>query len=93
MGVVISAESFGRQFKCWREKLCISSKTGEPYLGRKCCRKISPEFREAEIYNLWPAVDLVNQVIPSNSFERSVKRVKLLIEIPYDNKKNSQSSH
>ena len=60
---MMPAENFGRQFKCWREKLCVSSKNGKRYRGRKCCQKISPEFRkaEAELYNLWPAVGLVNQ--------------------------------
>ena len=32
------------------------------YKGRKCCDKVSPEFRymESELYNLWPSVGLVN---------------------------------
>ena len=57
------AENFGRQFKCWREKLCVDTHSGRTYKGRKCCQKISAEFRqaEAELYNLWPAVGLVNQ--------------------------------
>ena len=60
---MMPAENFGRQFKCWREKLCVDTHSGRTYKGRKCCQKISAEFRqaEAELYNLWPAVGLVNQ--------------------------------
>ena len=56
------AENFGRQLPCWREELC--SHNGKPYKGRRCCAKIDARFRamEAELYNLWPAVGLVNQV-------------------------------
>ncbi|WP_193786662.1 endonuclease, partial [Legionella drozanskii] len=39
-------------------------KKGKPYKGRKCCAKIDARFKEAEaeLYNLWPAEGLVNQV-------------------------------
>lgn len=59
---MMPAENFGRHFKCWREKLC-RTKSGKAYRGRKCCERIDPAFRqaEAELYNLWPAVGLVNQ--------------------------------
>lgn len=59
---MMPAENFGRHFKCWREPICISKK-GKPYRGRKCCEKIDAQFQkaEAELYNLWPAVGLVNQ--------------------------------
>lgn len=55
------AEQFGKHFKCWREALC--EKNGRPYKGRACCEKSDPLFRkvEAELYNLWPSVGLVNQ--------------------------------
>lgn len=60
---MMPAENFGRYHKCWTEKMCINEKTGKEYKGRKCCEKIDPEFRrkEAELYNLWPAVGAVNQ--------------------------------
>lgn len=59
---MMPAENFGRHFKCWREKFCVT-KSGKAYRGRKCCERIDPAFRqaEAELYNLWPAVGLVNQ--------------------------------
>jgi deoxyribonuclease-1 len=58
---MMPAEQFGHQFPCWREPLCDNH--NKPYKGRKCCTKIDPQFRqaEAELYNLWPAVGLVNQ--------------------------------
>ncbi|HHS8465283.1 TPA: endonuclease [Legionella pneumophila] len=59
---VVAAEHFGQQFACWREPLCQDNH-GRAFKGRKCCQKIDARFRqmEAELYNLWPAVGLVNQ--------------------------------
>lgn len=59
---LVPAEMLGRSFPCWQEPLC-TRKNGKPYKGRACCEKISPEFRmrEAELFNLWPSVGLVNQ--------------------------------
>jgi deoxyribonuclease I len=59
---MMPAENFGRQFKCWREKLCKDRK-GRAFKGRKCCKKMDKHFRqaEAELYNLWPAVGAINQ--------------------------------
>lgn len=58
---MMPAENFGRHLPCWSKKICTSET--EKYKGRKCCEKVSLEFRrmEAELYNLWPAVGLVNQ--------------------------------
>lgn len=59
---MMPAENFGRQLPCWRERLC-TKKNGKRYRGRRCCKKISSSFRrmEAELFNLWPAVGLINQ--------------------------------
>lgn len=59
---VMAAEHFGQQFQCWREPMC-QDKNGKAFKGRKCCQKIDARFRhiEAELYNLWPEVGLVNQ--------------------------------
>lgn len=59
---MMPAENFGRQFRCWREKIC-KDKKGRAYKGRKCCKKIDANFKraEAELYNLWPAVGIINQ--------------------------------
>lgn len=58
---MMPAENFGRQLACWRENICV--KNGRYYKGRKCCERTSEEFRrmEAELYNIWPIVGLVNQ--------------------------------
>ena len=57
----MAAQHFGQHFACWRERLCFK-KNGKSYRGRKCCQRRNKEFRqaEAELYNLWPAVGLVN---------------------------------
>ncbi|WP_304545982.1 endonuclease [Sulfurimonas microaerophilic] len=60
---IIPAENFGRQFSCWREgnPKCVSSK-GKQYKGRKCCEKVSKEFRimQADMHNLFPAIGELN---------------------------------
>lgn len=58
---IVAAEHFGQQFECWRKPLC--SKNGKSYKGRACCERIEPRFKEmeAELYNLWPEVGLINQ--------------------------------
>lgn len=52
-----------KHFECGREKLCVK-KNGKRFGGRKCCEKIDKRFKqtEAELYNLWPAVGLVNGI-------------------------------
>lgn len=58
----MAAEHFGQQFECWRTPMCEDNK-GKAYKGRRCCEKIDANFRhvEAELYNLWPEVGVVNQ--------------------------------
>ncbi len=58
---MMPAENFGRHFACWRELQC--TRQGKAYKGRKCCQQTDALYRkaEAELYNLWPAVGLVNQ--------------------------------
>ena len=60
---IMPAARFGQHRACWQQPLCNNQKKGETYKGRKCCEKIDDEFKsiEAELYNLWPAVGLVNQ--------------------------------
>ncbi len=57
---MMPAHQFGQHLECWRKPLC--ERNGKPYKGRACCEKISSEFKqmESELYNLWPAVGLVN---------------------------------
>lgn len=58
---MMPAENFGRHFVCWQEAIC--HKDTKRFKGRKCCEQIDELFNqaEAELYNLWPAVGLVNQ--------------------------------
>ncbi|MCL9685829.1 endonuclease [Legionella maioricensis] len=59
---IMAAEHFGQKFECWRTALCEDSH-GKLYKGRRCCEKIDERFRhiEAELYNLWPEIGVVNQ--------------------------------
>ncbi len=59
---MMPAENFGKQLMCWHEKVC-TKENGQPYKGRKCCDHISEPFKimESELFNLWPAVGLINQ--------------------------------
>lgn len=60
---IVPAENFGRQLSCWREgdNRCINKK-GKKFKGRKCCKKVSPIFRqmEADMMNLVPAIGEIN---------------------------------
>jgi deoxyribonuclease-1 len=57
---MMPAENFGRHFPCWRHALC--HKQSHYFRGRRCCTKIDASFRkaESELYNLWPAVGIIN---------------------------------
>ncbi len=60
---IMPAYQLGQHFRCWTEAICTNSK-GKKYRGRKCCRAVNRQFRaaEAELYNLWPSVGLINQL-------------------------------
>ena len=55
-----AADTLGHQLSCWQTTICEHH--GKHYKGRKCCEKLDYHFRqmESELYNLWPAVGLVN---------------------------------
>ena len=57
---IFAADMFGYNFSCWQNSVCEHH--GKHYKGRRCCEKIDGRFRqiESELYNLWPAVGLVN---------------------------------
>lgn len=67
---LMPVEHFGSQFKCWHEPLC--EKNGKQYSGRNCCNEINFIFRaaEAELYNIWPVVGLVNRVRANHQYAR-----------------------
>ena len=60
---IIPAQNFGRQFSCWRDgdDKCVTKK-GKKYKGRRCCKKVSPIFKEmeADMFNLVPSIGEVN---------------------------------
>ena len=60
---MMPAENFGRQLTCWHTAICVN-RNGKPYKGRRCCKRSNADYRhtEAELYNLWPAVALINRV-------------------------------
>ncbi len=55
-----TADVIGHNLSCWQNSICEHH--GKPYKGRKCCEQMDGKFRqiESELYNLWPAVGLVN---------------------------------
>ena len=57
---ILAADMLGHNLNCWQNNIC--ERHGKPYKGRKCCEKMDGKFRqiESELYNLWPAVGLVN---------------------------------
>jgi len=57
---MMPAENFGRHFPCWRHALCHNK--SHYFRGRRCCEKIDASFQkaEAELYNLWPSVGIIN---------------------------------
>lgn len=59
---LMAVEHFSQHFACWRTPICTDAQ-GKAFKGRKCCEKVDAQFRhvEAELYNLWPEVGLVNQ--------------------------------
>lgn len=60
---MMPADNFGKQFRCWKEPVCHKG-NGKKFKGRKCCQKTNAGYRkaEAELYNLWPSVGLINQM-------------------------------
>jgi deoxyribonuclease-1 len=60
---IVPAWNFGRQFSCWRngDDKCVTKK-GKTYKGRRCCKKVSPIFKEmeADMFNLVPSIGEVN---------------------------------
>ncbi|CDZ79367.1 Nuclease NucM precursor [Legionella massiliensis] len=59
---VMAVEHFSQHFDCWRIPICTDAQ-GRAFKGRKCCEHVDAQFRhvESELYNLWPAVGLINQ--------------------------------
>lgn len=62
---VVPAENFGRTFSEWTrgDRACQGHK-GAPFKGRKCAEAVSRDYRlmQSDMYNLYPAVGVVNQL-------------------------------
>ncbi|SFM07740.1 endonuclease [Legionella jamestowniensis] len=73
---MMPAEHFGKQRPCWREAIC--EKNGKRFKGRKCCELIDNQFNhmEAELYNLWPSVGLINQLRSNYRYGITTKKTK-----------------
>lgn len=58
---IVPAYEIGKNRECWNNYLC-TDENGKKFKGRKCCRKIDAEFKEAEadLHNLQPAVHTLN---------------------------------
>lgn len=69
---VVPAENFGRAFLQWREGdgRCVDGQ-GRRYKGRKCAEKASAEYRfmQADMYNLFPAIGIVNAMRSNRPFQ------------------------
>lgn len=88
---MMPASQFGRHLQCWRENLCINQKTNKPFHGRKCCQKVSEEFRltESELFNLWPAVGVINQARSNYNYAELVNK-RGLYGCPFDIEQQNQ---
>lgn len=66
----VPVEHFGRTFAAWNGDPACVRRDGTPFRGRKCARKVSREFRlmEADMHNLFPAVDAVNSARGNRAF-------------------------
>lgn len=66
---IVPASKLATDHACWTKNICQHS-SGKKYHGRKCCEHIDKDFRlaESELYNLWPANGLINQLRENYSY-------------------------
>jgi len=61
---IVPAHAFGHGLSCWNtgNDRCYSKKKDKHYKGRKCCNKVSKQFKlmQADMYNLVPAIGELN---------------------------------
>lgn len=82
---MMPAENFGRHFKCWFKKICEIN--GRKFKGRECCQITDPRYREieAELFNLWPSVGLINKIRANYQFSPLDTEKKFGCNIKIDN--------
>ena len=58
---IVPAHALGKNLKCWKKPIC-EKRNEKKYEGRKCCSKISYEFKQmqSDMHNLFPTVGEVN---------------------------------
>ena len=61
---IVPAHAFGHYLTCWNtgNDRCYSKKKDKHYKGRRCCNKVSKQFKlmQADMYNLVPAIGEIN---------------------------------
>ena len=67
---LVTVDVLGHNLVCWTSQIC--EQRGTHYKARKCCEKSDCHFRqmESELYNLWPAVGLVNVARSNYSYAK-----------------------
>ena len=62
---IVPAYAFGHNLTCWKKgnNRCYSKKKNKYYKGRKCCSRVSKQFKlmQADMYNLVPAIGELNE--------------------------------
>ena len=58
---IVPAHALGKNLQCWKKPIC-EKRNGKKYKGRKCCSKISDEYKQmqSDMHNLFPTVGEVN---------------------------------
>lgn len=61
---IVPAHAFGHGLTCWNtgNDKCYSKKKDKFYQGRRCCNKVSKNFKlmQADLYNIVPAIGEIN---------------------------------
>ncbi len=61
---IVPAHAFGHALTCWNKgnNRCYSKKKDKLYKGRRCCSKVSKQFKlmQADMFNLAPAIGELN---------------------------------
>jgi deoxyribonuclease I len=58
---IVPAHALGKNLQCWKKPIC-KNRDGRKYKGRKCCSKISYEFKkmQSDMHNLFPSIGELN---------------------------------
>jgi deoxyribonuclease I len=58
---IVPTHALGKNLQCWKKLIC-KNRNGRKYKGRKCCSKVSYEFKQmqSDMHNLFPSIGEVN---------------------------------